>query len=98
MPDKLNTTGWRCFHCGEIFVDLEDARLHFGENSMSDAACQIDIKSVRKTETLLARYRFEDSDAYREMYRMQAEHAVALRREEEKGYRRGLIDQVFTNG
>jgi hypothetical protein len=28
----------------------------------------------------------------------EAAHAVALRHEEEKGYRRGLIDQVFTNG
>jgi len=49
-------------------------------------------------ETLLARYRAEDSDADRAMYRMQAEHTVALRREEEKGYLRGLVDQVFNNG
>lgn len=53
---------------------------------------------VREMEEQLARYRAEDSDKDREMYRMQSAHAVALRREEEKGYRRGLIDQVFTNG
>jgi hypothetical protein len=89
---------WRCFHCDETFSDPEDARLHFGDNCLSDAACRIGAASVRELERQLARYRAEDSDADRAMYRMQADHAVALRREEEKGYRRGLIDQVFTNG
>jgi hypothetical protein len=91
-------TEWRCFHCDEIFTDPEDARLHFGNDCMSDAACQINIKSVREMETLLARYRAEDSDKDREFHRIQAEHTVALRRAEEEGYRRGLVDQVFSNG
>ncbi len=99
MPDQPQTTEqrWTCFHCGEAF-GREDARLHFGDNGMSDAACQIDIKAVREMENLLARYRAEDSDKDRDMYRMQADHTVALRTAEEKGYRSGLVDQVFTNG
>jgi hypothetical protein len=56
---------WRCFHCDETFIDHEDALLHFGDGSMSDAACQIDIKAVREMERTLARYRAEDSDADR---------------------------------
>ncbi len=92
------TTGWRCFHCGETFVDLEAARLHFGDDGMADTACQITVVAVREMECLLARYRAEDSDTDRAIYRMQAEHTVALRRAEEDGYRRGLIDQVYTNG
>jgi hypothetical protein len=91
-------TDWRCFHCDEIFTDPADARRHFGQDCMSDAACQISVDAVREMEMLLARYRAEDSDKDRDMYRMQAEHTVAVREAEEKGYRRGLIDQVFTNG
>jgi hypothetical protein len=89
---------WRCFHCDEVFTDHEDAFLHFGANCMSDAACQIQLVSVRDMEEQLARYRAEDSDTDRAMYRMQAEHTVALRQAEEEGYRRGLVDQVFNNG
>jgi hypothetical protein len=89
---------WTCFHCGETFLEREDARLHFGDDYMSDAACQIDIKAVREMETLLARYRAEDSDKDRDYYRMRAEHTIALRVAEERGYRSGLVDQVYTNG
>ena len=85
---------WTCFHCGETFTDPEDARLHFGDNGMADAACQIDIKAFREMETLVARWWAEDGDADRALYRMQAEHTVALHRAEEKGYERGLRDQI----
>jgi hypothetical protein len=89
---------WRCFHCDETFTDPEDARLHFGDDCMSDAACQFSAIAVREMETQLARYRAEDSDKDRDMYRMQADHTVALRKVEEQGYRRGLVDQVYNNG
>jgi hypothetical protein len=88
---------WRCFYCDEVFTDPEDARVHFGDDCMSDTACQI-VRAVREAARQLARYRAEDSDKDREFYRMQAEHTVALRRAEEEGYRRGLVDQVFNNG
>jgi hypothetical protein len=41
---------------------------------------------------LCARYQGEDTELHREIQRLQADHAVALRREEEKGYARGLRD------
>jgi hypothetical protein len=34
----------------------------------------------------------EDTELHREIYRLKADHATALRREEEKGYARGLRD------
>jgi hypothetical protein len=89
---------WRCFHCDEVFTDQEDALLHFGDTCLSDTACQINVRAVREMERQIARYRVGDSDKDREFYRMQAEHTVALRKAEEEGYRRGLVDQVFNNG
>lgn len=32
---------WRCFHCGEVFVDEQLARVHFGATEDADAACKI---------------------------------------------------------
>lgn len=89
---------WRCFHCDEVFTNLEDARAHFGDSQLSNTACQINIEYVRDMELQLARYHAEDSDSDRAIYRMQADHDAALKKEEEKGYRRGLVDQVFNNG
>jgi hypothetical protein len=43
-------------------------------------------------QDMVRRYQSEDTDLHREIYRMQADHATALRREEEKGYARGLED------
>jgi len=85
-------TSWTCFHCGETFTDSLAALEHFGPSGMSDAACQIDIKAFREMEEFTARCRAEDSDTDRAMYRMRAENTVALRREEEAGYAKGLAD------
>jgi hypothetical protein len=83
---------WRCFHCDESFTDEEQAALHFGTNQYHNPACQVDAKHLRELESELARYREEDTDLHRQIWRMQAEHHAALRREEEKGYARGLAD------
>jgi hypothetical protein len=83
---------WTCFHCGETFVDRKAASLHFGRDEMAHAACQIDIAKYREMSELHERHLAEDSDADRRYYQQQSEHAVALRREEEKGYARGLAD------
>jgi hypothetical protein len=82
---------WRCFHCDEVFVDQHRAAAHFG-NFESAPACKISDEDVRRLEQELARYRAEDSDLDRAYHAMQADHAVALRREEEKGYAQGLAD------
>lgn len=83
---------WRCFHCDEVFTDEHKAREHFGESMCDDPACQIDIVDVRAMQNQLTRYHNEDTDLHREIHKLIAEHAVALRREEEKGYARGIRD------
>jgi hypothetical protein len=93
-PDKEGSIieRWTCFHCGETFTDREAATLHFGRDEMAYAACQIDIAKYREMSELHERHLAEDSDADRRYYRQQSEHVIALQREEEKGYARGLAD------
>ncbi len=68
---------------------------------MADPGCFIRVQlgeergllmALRKAEAELERYRAEDSDKDRELQRMAADHEIALRREEEKGYAHGLRD------
>lgn len=93
---------WTCFHCGETFTNVGSARDHFGGSPMSDPGCFIRVQlgeerglqmALRKAEEELERYRAEDSDKDREIARMIGDHGPALRREEEKGYARGLRDE-----
>jgi hypothetical protein len=86
--------GWRCFHCEATFTDAESAREHFGNSERQGPICEIDAARFRETEAMLARYREDDTDLHREIYGMQARHGVELRREEEKGYARGLADGI----
>lgn len=96
---KMNPTpphGWTCFHCGEhfapTFAGQQAARHHFGDSPIEQPACTIDAHAFRAMQDLCARYQSEDTHLHREIARMQADHAVALRREEEKGYARGMED------
>lgn len=89
--------GWVCFHCGEHFPGNADgtyrARLHFGPTGPNDEPkCQITAYRLRAMEAELRRYREEDTELHQEIARLKCEHATALRREEEKGYERGLRD------
>lgn len=84
--------GWTCFHCGETFYHATAARLHFGAGVHDEPKCQISAHKVRAMEAELNRYREEDTDLHREIARLKSDHATALRREEEKGYARGLED------
>lgn len=92
--------GWTCFHCGETFMVPGLAEEHFGRYPDETPACRIKaghernlVFALREAERELGRYRVEDSDKDREFHRMRDEHGRALRREEEKGYVRGLHDQ-----
>lgn len=90
--------GWRCWHCDEVFADRNSARLHFGSTPSEEPGCirQVSdgdlglLRALRKAEAELARYRVEDSDKDREISRLIADHAAALRQEEERGYGRGV--------
>lgn len=87
---------WRCFYCDERFTDRESALVHFGPGDgyqeQSTPACKVDVGRFREMEAELVRYREEDSDKDREMLRLRSGFATELRREEERGYARGLAD------
>lgn len=89
--------GWTCFHCGETFMHPNAARLHFGETPEVQPKCLISAHRLRAMEAELRRHREEDTDLHRQLRRMEADHQVALRREEEKGYARGLRDAAPTS-
>lgn len=92
---------WRCYHCGEAFTRAQErwARLHFGRDEGELPVCQMRtpgehhlLEALRKAQDELARYRAEDHDLMRAIYAMRADHATALRLEEERGYEKGLRD------
>ncbi|HEM8998852.1 TPA: hypothetical protein U2T46_000887 [Burkholderia cenocepacia] len=83
---------WRCFHCDEVFTDQESAALHFGTSERQSPACSIDVTEYRAMERRMHAYNEEDTDLHRTIHRLQAQHQTELRREEEKGYARGLAD------
>lgn len=85
---------WRCFHCGEAFTDARFAALHFGGSERQNPVCSIDAAEYRAMEQRMIRYNEEDSDLHRDIYGLQARHATELRREEERGYARGLTDAI----
>ncbi len=95
------TAYWRCFHCGETFTMAQErwAREHFGDDDTAKPVCLIRsagesalLSALRSAERELATYRREDNRILRAMWAMQADHAVALIREEERGYEKGLKD------
>jgi hypothetical protein len=92
---------WRCFHCDATFTKAQGrwAREHFGADQGELPVCQMRLpgeffllNALRRAQDELARYRAEDSDLMRAIYAMQADHAAALRAEEERGYAKGLTD------
>jgi len=92
---------WRCFHCGDTFTKAQErwAREHFGRDQGELPVCQMRVPgehhlltALRKAQDELESYRAEDSDLMRAMFAMQADHAEALRREEERGYAKGVAD------
>lgn len=92
---------WRCFHCGETFTKAQKrwAGEHFGRSECDTPVCMMRVPgeaslltALRNAQSELESYRAEDSDLMRALYAMQADHAVALRREEERGYEKGMRD------
>lgn len=95
-PDREDSE-WRCFHCSEKFTDEVQARLHFGKTEHSTPACQYDVAMLREIEETQRRHAEDDTELDRQIYRMQSQHTVELRRSEEQGYERGLKDASYTN-
>lgn len=100
VPRANVVIGWRCFHCGEYFNGRERqaAADHFGTTIDAQPACQIAVadgglvRALRDAHELLRRYQEEDTDLHRQIHQMASDHGQTLRREEEKGYARGLRD------
>ena len=99
------TVFWRCFHCGDTFTKAqhEHAREHFGRNCSATPVCLIRepgeynlLRALRAHEDQVAARQAEDTDLHRAMHSMAADYAVGLRREEERGYARGLVDGRIT--
>lgn len=97
--------GWQCFHCGEIHTTVGGARDHFGADPTKEPGCLIKVKfgderglemELRNVEADRDRlqYQMQNESTEADLYvqKIQGEHSIALRREEEKGYARGLDD------
>lgn len=87
-----HSPAWRCFHCDECFTTPDAAMEHFGRTERQSPACQIDIAEYRAMEQRMLAYTQEDADIHREMNARLSDHQLALVREEERGYSRGLAD------
>lgn len=92
---------WRCFHCDATFTKAQErwAREHFGDDMGDLPVCKMRLpgehellSALRKAQRELRRFYAEDTDLIRAIYAMRADHADALRREEERGYEKGLAD------
>jgi hypothetical protein len=83
---------WRCFHCDEVFATVEGAREHFGASEIAEPACKIDMAEYRRLENQQASCHAECCEEAKRYFAMQADHARALIREEQKGYDKGLKD------
>ncbi|MEJ8837623.1 hypothetical protein [Ramlibacter sp. AN1133] len=84
--------GWRCFHCDSSFTERELAALNFGPSEHCVPSCQVSAEQLRALEATLRRYQEGDTELLREAERMRSDHRLALRRQEEQGYARGLAD------
>lgn len=89
---------WRCFFCDELFSRHADAALHFGGSILQEPICRVAAQEgglvilVRELEERVEDLRQEISSDENRHYAREAAHASALRREEERGYERGLRD------
>lgn len=97
--------GWQCFHCGEIFTTVGGASDHFGADPTKEPGCLIKVKvgderglemELRKVEGERDLLRFQIANGTTEIensvQEMLTNHRIALRKEEEKGYAKGLDD------
>jgi K+-sensing histidine kinase KdpD len=103
IPDDLVEREWRCFHCDQVFTTERCARLHFGPDEDSVAACVIKagaeqglVGALRDAEKAAAdawhAVHNETTDAAKAYYAQSTRHHQQLRLAEEAGYERGLAD------
>lgn len=104
MTGKIH---WRCFHCDATFTRAQErhARDHFGADESALPVCQLRLPGehhllniLRKQEDELRAFYAEDTELWRAIHSMAADHAQALRREEERGYAKGVSDARAEQG
>lgn len=99
-PCETPKSGWTCFHCGETLYEVEEARLHFGNDICDEPGCIIKLRNeendmlkiIRELLAEIDRYRLEDQPNMREYYTLGGEHQKKLMQVEEEGYEKGLKD------
>ena len=99
---RAGRKSWRCFHCGDVFLNPKHAASHFGVDQLQEPGCVAVLRRgeshlldrIRDLEQQLARYQNEDSDIMRWAAAKSSDHATALIREEERGYAKGVADTL----
>lgn len=106
--DVREALEWRCFHCGEVFLDHSCAQAHFGRDETSEPACLIKagaersiLKALRRAEAdaaeAWAAIQNETTDAAKAYHAQSSRHHEQLRAAEELGYERGLRDAALAS-
>lgn len=103
MSNKRKT--WRCFFCDEVFIDKQDAAIHFGVFDACEAdqtACQLmkhQVKVVEYIRCLESEVRDLQSQVHNEthpllsaIYDIQHEVDSRERSAEERGYAKGVAE------
>lgn len=95
---------WTCFHCAETFTREDEARLHFGVDEDSRAACVVKaedgglLRAYREAERdaldAWATIHSESGEALSAWRSAEGRHASLLADAEQRGYDKGVRDQA----
>lgn len=88
---------WRCFHCDAVYTNEFEAGIHFGADQAGTCACVMPheqhlVEKIRDLERQLDSYRDDRDSIMLSITTLEGQQQDALRREEEKGYERGVRD------
>lgn len=97
---RAGRKSWRCFHCGDVFLNPRHAASHFGIDELQTPGCVAVLRGgeshlldrIRDLQEQMRRFLDEDSDVMRWAAAKASDHAQALIREEERGYAKGVND------
>jgi hypothetical protein len=99
MSDIGDNKSWRCFHCDEVFTDIDLARGHFSPPyPFNQPTCQTPdlintiMKVITEQKDQLARYIAEDSDCVRQAYSVGLQAARDIQAANDKGFADGVME------
>lgn len=79
---------WRCFHCNEIFFEVQAAEHHFGRHPLQAPLCTVDAAKFREMEECYFLYLLEDSELHHAVDRLN--RRLEVLRTESAGVREAL--------